>query len=192
MSHMNKTQLDEFTNTLLQEKKELEAHFEINTNGNETASLGESLEDSIGELSSVDNHPADVATETFERGRDLAVNEKLSTHLDQVNEALQRIEDGTYGKCVECGGLIPYERLQAIPYTPYCVEHTPQQNLSDSRPVEEDIITTPPTGAGEGRQRVDGRFDDADAWESVEEYGNSNTPAMAAKRDVSSYDDGVK
>ncbi len=189
MSHLSEAQLQELKHTLLEEKKDLEHHF--TANGEENTALGESLNDSTGELSSVDNHPADQGTEVFERERDLAINDTLNDELDQINAALERMDQGTYGVCEVCGKDIPFERLEAIPYTAFCVNDTPERSLRNDRPVEEQVITPPPTGAGEGRQEYDRRFDDADAWETVEEYGTSNTPAMAAKRDVKDYDEGM-
>lgn len=184
MSHLTNQQLHTLKESLLQEKQELVSHFEAE---DDNSGGEESLRVSTGELSAYDNHPADVGTETFERSRDMAIDDNLETRLEEINEALGRIEDSTYGRCVVCGTDIPYERLEAVPYTAYCVEHTPERNLSDYRPVEEDIITLPPKGAGENRQHNAGRFDDADAWHSVEEYGNSDSPAMAAKRNVPDY-----
>ncbi|WKL01248.1 hypothetical protein Q0F98_32005 [Paenibacillus amylolyticus] len=52
-------------------------------------------------------------------------------------------------------------------------------------------MTMPPSGAGEGRQQRAGKFDNADAWEAVEEYGTSNSPQTAAKRDVKGYDENM-
>ncbi len=46
-----------------------------------------------------------------------------SETLEQVEDALKRVADGTYGKCIVCGRPIPPARLQAIPWTPYCLEH---------------------------------------------------------------------
>ena len=43
--------------------------------------------------------------------------------LQQVHDALQRIEDGTFGRCVVDGGPIEEKRLQAVPWTPYCLKH---------------------------------------------------------------------
>ncbi len=54
--------------------------------------------------------------------------------LKQVRDALQRIEEGTFGKCVVDGGPIEEERLEAIPWTPYCLRHERQKELSE--PVE--------------------------------------------------------
>jgi DnaK suppressor protein len=45
-----------------------------------------------------------------------------SKTLEQVQDALQRVAEGTYGKCVICGRPIPPARLEAIPWTPYCIE----------------------------------------------------------------------
>lgn len=52
--------------------------------------------------------------------------------LSQVRDALKRIEDGTFGKCVVDGGPIEEKRLKAVPWTPYCIKH--QQLLEESRP----------------------------------------------------------
>ncbi|AEI44186.1 TraR/DksA C4-type zinc finger protein [Paenibacillus mucilaginosus] len=186
MNHLSEAQKKRLKEMLLEEKKELTKHFEIN---DETAAgLEESLRDSTGELSAADNHPGDLGTEVFERGRDIAVNETLDGQLEQVGKALARMEEGTYGTCEVCGEGIPFERLEALPFSAVCIEHADAGSDPDRRPVEEEVMTRPPAGAGEGRQAASGRFDDADAWESVESYGNSDSPAMAAARDVSSYD----
>lgn len=185
MSHLNHDQLHTLKQMLLDEKKSLENHFEVNNERN--ALLGDSLRVSTGELSSVDNHPADVGTETFERGRDLAMNETLNDELDQISAALERMEKGTYGTCVECGSEIPYERLKALPYTAFCVEHAPDKRLSGNRPVEEDVIT-PPDGASMGRQRSDGRFDDAGAWDAVEDFGTATSPVKSFHSDKDDYE----
>jgi RNA polymerase-binding protein DksA len=46
-----------------------------------------------------------------------------SATLEQVQDALKRIEANTYGKCAECGKPIPAARLAAVPWTAYCIEH---------------------------------------------------------------------
>jgi DnaK suppressor protein len=50
-----------------------------------------------------------------------------SQTLEQVEDALKRVADGTYGKCVICGRPISPARLEAIPWTPYCLDHANQQ-----------------------------------------------------------------
>jgi len=56
--------------------------------------------------------------------------------LTQVRDALRRIEEGTYGKCIDCGREIDIARLEAIPWTPYCLEdqvkHDEQARLHGS------------------------------------------------------------
>ncbi|WP_410768674.1 TraR/DksA C4-type zinc finger protein [Fontibacillus sp. BL9] len=185
MSHLTKTQLQYLKESLQEEKQEFENHFDTESSPSHSE---ESLRASTGELSAYDNHPADVGTETFERSRDMAVDDNLARRLKDINRALDRINDSSYGTCSVCGNEIPYERLEAIPYTSYCVEHTPERNVGDYRPVEENLITSPPKGAGENRQRDAGKFDDASAWHSLEQYGNSDSPAMAAKRNAIDYD----
>ncbi|WP_340029867.1 hypothetical protein MHB71_13145 [Paenibacillus sp. FSL H7-0940] len=71
-------------------------------------------------LSSYDNHPADAGTETFERSRDLAIDDTLTDEFNQVNDALERMEQGTYGTCVTCGEDIPSNDLRLSP-TPLTV-----------------------------------------------------------------------
>ncbi|MNH82953.1 General stress protein 16O [compost metagenome] len=184
MSHLTKSQLSKLEHSLLEEKQGLEHHF---ADDEQDAGNMESLRVSTGELSAVDNHPAEVGTETFERSRDMAIDENLDYQLEQVNQALERIKTGEYGECLTCGKEIPFERLEAIPYTAYCIDHTPERTVSEDRPVEEEVMTLPPKGAGEHRQHNAGRFDDADAWHTVEQFGNSDSPAMAAKRDAKDY-----
>jgi len=173
MKHLTENQLQELKELLEEEKKELSGHFELNNEGRDDG-FEESQLISTGELSSYDNHPGDLGTETFERGRDLAVDEKLSARLDEVEDALARIGSGEYGTCEICGRSIPFERLQALPSATRCIDHVSNEPSANDRPVEEQVMTLPPKGAGENRQRNAGRFDDADAWKTVEEYGNAS------------------
>jgi DnaK suppressor protein len=80
-----------------------------------------SFED-YGELTSYDNHFADTATELDEREKQLMVAENAKRILEEVNEALERISEGTYGVCVDTGENIPYDRLEALPYAKRTVE----------------------------------------------------------------------
>ena len=83
-----------------------------------------SLTEETGELmsSSSDNHLADTASETYEREFDEGLEEDAQDQLRDVEAALQRIEDGTYGTCSACGKQIPVERLEAVPWTTLCIE----------------------------------------------------------------------
>ncbi len=75
---------------------------------------------SVGELSNTPNHPADNDSEGVEAEIMLIHNEEGI--LAEVDAALKRIDEGTYGRCEECGSEIATARLDAIPYTPYCIE----------------------------------------------------------------------
>lgn len=68
-----------------------------------------------GELTHYDQHPADQASETFEREKDMAILEQLELDLAEIEAALQRVEDGTYGIDEETGQPIDPERLDAMP-----------------------------------------------------------------------------
>ncbi len=83
-----------------------------------------SLEDETGELvsGSADQHMADTATETVDREIDYTLEESDGRLLTAIDEALARIEAGTYGVCVNCGAQIPPERLEAMPWATLCIE----------------------------------------------------------------------
>ncbi|GAC1315533.1 MAG: hypothetical protein NVSMB16_12560 [Acidimicrobiales bacterium] len=81
--------------------------------------------DDPSELNIVDQHPADAGSETHDRSRDLGLLEQIESDLRDVEEALERLEDGTYGTCEVCGKPIPDERLEANPTARRDVEHEP-------------------------------------------------------------------
>jgi DnaK suppressor protein len=83
-----------------------------------------SLEDETGELvsSSADQHLADTATETVDREIDYTLEASDGRLLAEIDAALGRIENGTYGTCVNCGAQIPPERLEAMPWATLCIE----------------------------------------------------------------------
>lgn len=86
--------------------------------------LGDQSEsESLGELSSYDQHQADMGTETFEREKDLSILEQVEAELADVEHALRRLDDGTYGTCEVCSKPIPDERLEAMPAARLCLEH---------------------------------------------------------------------
>lgn len=74
------------------------------------------------ELANYDQHPADAGTETFEKEKDLAIRDSLREILGRIDEAMGKIERGTYGECDRCGREIPKARLNAVPHAIYCVE----------------------------------------------------------------------
>lgn len=101
--------LDELKATLEQQRAQLQAEL-AEKNGTPPA-------DGMG----YSTHPADDGTVAFEQAADLAIRENTKRMLYQVERALFRMEEGTYGVCRQCGDKIDPARLKAIPYTRYCL-----------------------------------------------------------------------
>jgi RNA polymerase-binding protein DksA len=83
-----------------------------------------SITDELGELADggTDNHLGDTAGAVFDRELDEGLEESARDTLAEIDAALQRIEDGTYGICENCGKPIAPERLMAIPWTRLCID----------------------------------------------------------------------
>jgi len=86
------------------------------------ASRAESQAESASEPSSYNQHQADIATETFDREKDLTILDSVEGELADVEHALQRLDQGTYGTCEACGKAIPDDRLEALPATRFCLD----------------------------------------------------------------------
>ena len=82
----------------------------------------ESEDASLGELSSLDQHQADVGTETFNRERDMSILEEVEAELADIDHALRRLDDGSYGTCEACGKPISDERLEVVPAARFCID----------------------------------------------------------------------
>jgi DnaK suppressor protein len=80
-----------------------------------------SIEDE-NEDETTDNHIAETATVTLDRQIDYTLEENSEHVLKEIEGALVRIEEGTYGTCVNCGKPIAEERLGAIPWATYCID----------------------------------------------------------------------
>tara|TARA_B100000945_G_C20285360_1_gene550724 strand:+ start:161 stop:550 length:390 start_codon:yes stop_codon:yes gene_type:complete len=74
-----------------------------------------------GSGSTLSNHMADMGSDQYEQDFSLSLMANEEEVLEQIDAALMRIESGTYGACDECGSKIPKMRLNAIPFTAYCV-----------------------------------------------------------------------
>jgi DnaK suppressor protein len=79
-----------------------------------------SIEDETDD-ETTDNHLAETATVTLDREIDYTLEENSEHVLSSIDGALERIDDGTYGKCVNCGRPIAEERLAAIPWATQCI-----------------------------------------------------------------------
>jgi RNA polymerase-binding protein DksA len=108
---------DRFRELLLEERKRVAAAIE-----NLQEDHAGTLSDEAGEESAFDNHLADTATETYDRELDYSLEENSEHVLAEIDAALKRIEDGTYGICTNRGEEIPVERLEARPYATLCID----------------------------------------------------------------------
>ncbi len=104
---------EKFRKLLLTERERLQK--ERDANAEDEAARG-------NELSDYDNHPADAASETYERTKNHALDENFREMIQQIEEALRKIDGGTYGVCDRCGEPISVERLKAIPYATFCID----------------------------------------------------------------------
>jgi len=147
----------------------------------------EMAQESTGELSHYDNHPADMGTEQFERGKDLALNEHAEKELEEINEALHAIEEGTYGICTKCGKDIPFDRLEAMPTTDRCVDHADDDTFQNDRPIEEQVFS-PNINPDEVTDEEQVGYDAEDAWQEISRYGTSET-ASDFYGDQENYDE---
>lgn len=173
MNMLSAEQLSRLRQALTEEKSDLERRLRAGESFGEQRAMAA---ESIGELSLYDNHPADIGSETFERGKDRALLERAREQLRDAEMALEAIDRGDYGRCEVCGRSIPYERLEALPTTTRCVEHSPNKARSKSRPVEEETIS-PSFGSVDERYREATMYDGEDAWQDAARHGTSETPS---------------
>jgi DnaK suppressor protein len=148
--------------------------------------LDDAMADELGELSLYDNHPADIASELFERGKDVALRDRDQIRRQEIDRAVAAIDAGTYGICEHCGEAIDEERLAAEPTALLCIACKRQDETRHQgriRPVEEEVLAP-----GFGRSDLDHsdsvEFDGEDAWQAVARFNQRK----GAETD---YDDGV-
>lgn len=168
-------------------KKELRAMEDRLTETEKETEIVNNAQDDVGELSMYDNHPADMGTELYEREKDMALNTHAEGELEKVQNALQAIEDGTYGTCEVCGKEIQHERLEAIPYTTVCIEDA-QKDIPTDRPVEDDLLIMAEPNTFAARREGDA-IDYEDSFQEIAESGTSDTPSDFIGSKNRDYDD---
>ncbi len=114
---MNKKQQDTLRKRLEERRAEIES--DMSYMAAEMRSIGVDQDEENGSLG---NHIADDGSNVAEAERIVTVSEDLQQILAQVNAALERMSDGTYGTCQRCERPIGGERLEAFPYVAYCIE----------------------------------------------------------------------
>src|SRR3972149_10437732 len=91
------------------------------------AALKKIRSEANGDLSTMPIHMADIGSDNFEQEFTLSLMENEGVTLEQIESSLERIEEGTYGQCEECGVKIPKARLNAIPYATLCIRCAERQ-----------------------------------------------------------------
>ena len=86
-----------------------------------------SLGDETDETTYQDNHLGDVATATFDREMASTLEDNSTHVLNEIDAALARIDEGTFGTCSRCGEPIGSERLEALPWATLCIEDKRKQ-----------------------------------------------------------------
>lgn len=113
---LNKAQLKQFRQLLITERAKL---------ASEIKSLAEnaskSPREASGDLSAYTLHMADMAADTYERELSMNIVSSEQELLYQIDDALKRIDDGSYGVCIQCNKPITMSRLKAVPYASMCV-----------------------------------------------------------------------
>lgn len=115
---MTRIDVDKYRKMLLDERQRLESEIDAL----ERDIIGGDTAENLGELADYDNHPADQGTDTFEKEKDVSVAGHWRGMIGRIDEALDKMERGTYGECDRCGREIGTERLDAVPYAIYCME----------------------------------------------------------------------
>jgi DnaK suppressor protein len=114
---MTKPEMDNFRDTLINLQARMTG--DVSHLANEALRSGGG--DAGGNLSNAPLHPADLGTDNFEQEFTLSLLQNQEQVLTEITEALNRIRNGTFGRCEECQATIPKARLQAVPYTRHCV-----------------------------------------------------------------------
>lgn len=189
---MNKNKIEYYKEKLINEKNNtLETLELMEKHHNKHASIKEYTE----ELSAYDNHPADLGTEMFmvEMQGNLENHERY--RITEIDRALDKIEDGTYGSCNLCGKEIPEERLEILPEANICMEcakdKLPLEAMQGDRgrPVEEDLLKPPFARTNMDDKDYTG-FDGEDAYQEVERFNRiKNDPSFQGGNQLYVFDD---
>jgi len=115
---MNADELEYFRKLILKKKQDLLAELGYL----ESSSMSVTSKDQAGDLSSYSFHMADQGSDTMERELAFTLASREGRYLHHLNEALERIENRTYGKCRTCGGEIGRKRLEAVPHATQCIK----------------------------------------------------------------------
>ena len=135
---MNKHELGEFKKALVNLREDIVG--DVNHIDNDT--LKQSQRDASGDLSGYSFHMADMATDHYDREFSLGLASSGRKALLLIDEALKRIKDGTFGRCLSCNKKIKKIRLRALPYAQHCIGARPKK--SDIKRLLYNKCSSPP------------------------------------------------
>ncbi len=138
------------------------------------------------ELSNYDNHPADLGSELYSVEMNMALKVHEQSKLNDINKALEKIENGTYGKCEKCKQEISYERLEALPSAKYCMNCEKEKEASEinTPDMQYDEVFDAPFGRKYLNKREDDEFEGMDQLNDLMKMGSADTP-----QDMGGYQD---
>ena len=133
---LSKSELKGFRRLLLEKRVDLVGDM----NGAENESLRTSRQERTGDLSNLPTHPSDIGTDNYEQEFTLGLLESERVLLAEIDEALERIEVGTFGICLGTHKAISKARLRARPWAKYCIEYARliEQGLVDPDQISDD------------------------------------------------------
>lgn len=138
-NYLTASEIEGFRKMLLEKRKEILGN--VNTMGDEA--LKKSRQESSGDLSSMPIHMADIGSDNFEQEFALGLMDSERKVIHEIDDALQRIEDGSYGICENTDQPIPKARLKAQPWAKYCVEYA--RKLEKGGTAKETLPTAEPS-----------------------------------------------
>ena len=175
---LDKNKLQHYKKLLLIAKEKSLKTLELKDKNNQNGSI----KDYINELSMYDNHPADIATETFQAEMDMNLKTDEKIHLEKINQALKMIDEGSYGKCITCGKNITEDRLQTLPTSIECIECKKKSDSTDdmltTRPAEEAVLKSLYKGSSNDEDNTN-IFDKEDSWQNAAEFNRTKETGKA-------------
>lgn len=129
MKKLTKKELGKFKEQLLVQREKISGEVGRLTKGY----LRKNSMDSSGDISSHPFHMADAASGAFETEFNIGLAASEQELLYNIDQALRRIQEGTYGICEECGEPISKNRLKAVPFANYCIKHQEMQEKNEEK-----------------------------------------------------------
>src|SRR3712207_6304845 len=121
---LTKKEQDDLRRRLVEEREELQTQL----TGIEEDTFAASQSEMTGDVG-LDDEMADAGTATFEREKDLSIEQNVRDLLQKIDRALKRMDEGTFGICDRCGKPIEKARIKALPYVDLCIKDAQAQKI---------------------------------------------------------------